>query len=123
MKSKTSSGSYRPKPNIAGKVQPVHDAAVRLQIQAPPEFSIHCSRASENTSGHRNIVPSCPTESISADQDHALGLSPIRVIDCRTEDIILIGNQLLITIIGVFRFVADPAPSRSGPANFTENVF
>ena len=123
MKSKTSSGSHRPKLDIAGKLQPVRDAAVRLQIQAPPEISIHCSRASENTSGYRRIVPPCPTESISADQNHALSLPPMRIINCRKEDIILIGNQLLITIVGVFRFIADPAPSRIGPANFTENVF
>lgn len=123
MKSKTSSRSHRPKLVIVGKSQPVRDAAVRLQIQVPPEISIHCSRASEDTSGHRCIVPPCPTESISADQDHTLGLPPMRVIDCRKDDNILIGNQLLITIVGVFRFVADRAPSRSGPASFTENVF
>ena len=108
---------------IVGKRQPLRDAAVRLQIQAPPEISIHCSRASGKTPGHRRIVPPCPTESISADQDHALGLPSIRVINCRKEDNILIGNQLLITIVDVFRFVADSPPSRSGPENFTENVF
>ncbi len=116
MKSKRSSGSHRSKPDIAGKIQPVRDAAVRLQIQVPPEISIYCSRASENASGHRRIVPPCRGESISVDQDHALGLPAIRIINCRKEDNILIGNHLLITIVDVYRFVMDPAPPRSGPA-------
>jgi len=119
-KSKSSSRSYGSKPNITGKKQPIRDAVVLLQFQVPQEISIHCSRACEDETGHRHIVSPCRTESISADQEHALGPSPIRTIYCRKEDNILIGNQLLITIIDVFRFVKDPTPPQSQSANFTE---
>lgn len=101
------SGASRQKPEISGKRMPVHEAAVRLQIQTPPDVAIHCSRASKDASGHHRIVPSCETESRSDGQDPALALPPVRVIDCRKEDNILIGNQLLITIVDVFRFVPD----------------
>ena len=120
MKSKSSSRSYGSKPNIAGKIQPIRDAVVLLQFQVPQEISIHCSRTCEDASGHRQIVSACRTESISADQEHALNPSPIRIINCLKEDNILIGNQLLITIVDVFRFVKDPTPPQSGPANLTE---
>lgn len=110
---KTSSQAHKPKREIPGTSLPVRDATVRLQIEAPPEISIHCSRASGDASGHRRIVPPPSTESSTADEAHPSGGPPMRVIDCRNQDNILIGNQLLITIVGVFRFVADPAPPRS----------
>ena len=102
-----SSSPHRPKSDIAGKIQPVRGAAVRIQIQAPPETSIHCSRASENASGHRQIVLPCRSESISADQNDANAPSPTQVFNCQHEDNILIGNHVLITIVDVFRFVAN----------------
>lgn len=115
MQSKTSSGassgSQRPKQNIAGTIHPVPDAVVQVQIEAPPEVPIHCSRPSESPSGHRRIVPASRTQSISSEQPPASDAPLIRVFDCRKDDDVLIGHESLMKIVEVFRFVADAPPA------------
>jgi carbon storage regulator len=115
MKAKTSSGSYQPKPRtaLAGTNHPVREATVRLQIQTPPEVSIHCSRATGHTTGKRRIVQSFPAESPSADTDDADSRPLLRVINCIKDDNILIGNQLQVTVVDVVQFVVD-SPSPTG---------
>lgn len=113
-----SSGRNRPKPkskpDVSGKRLPVHDAVVRLQIEAPRQIAIHCSRASESTPGRRRLVQTVRIESNSADQEQSTAPPPIRVITCRKGDNLLVGNHLLIAIVDIVRFVANQPLARSG---------